>query len=137
MNRFGTITAIVFIIQIILGIILAILSIFSSEIVLQIKNAFNTIHWGTGIILFISAMGLSFAGILRPGYQRPLWIAIFITGISGSALAFAHLSFSHLYDWHIPLTSAQYYAFHSLLIPLAIAAALSIFFTLRNRGATS
>lgn len=132
------ITALFFILQAITGVILIFLHPSTLAIIVQMIAIIKAIHWGSGIILFIAALGISFAGALLPWYQRPFWAMIFITGIIGGALAIANLSFAYLYsDWHIPPPPSRLYAFHMLLIPIAIAGIMSITIViLRRRGET-
>jgi len=56
----------------------------------------------------------------------------------GSVLGIANLSFAYLYaEWHDPPVPGHLYAFHILLIPIAIAGFMSIYFIiLRKRGET-
>jgi hypothetical protein len=136
MYYFSSITALVFVLSAITGISVLLLNKATPEIIAQITAVIKAIHWGSGIALLITALGLSFAGALLPWHQRPFWAMIFITGIIGSALAVANLSFTYLYaEWHDPPAPGHLYALHILLIPIAMAGILSIYFViLRKRG---
>jgi hypothetical protein len=137
MLHLSRITAIFFVLQLVTGVSLIFLHK-GPEIILRLAAVIDAVHWGSGIILFIAALALSFAGALLPWYQRPFWAMIFITGLIGGALAVANLSFTYLYaDWHLPPPPSRLYAFHMLLIPIAIAGIMSIaFIVLRKRGET-
>jgi hypothetical protein len=138
MELFSKITVVLLILQLIIGIVLGILSAIETESLLGVITIIKAIHWWGGIAFFIAAMGLSFAGALLPGYQRPFWAAILIIGALGSSYAFAHLSFAYLYaEWSIPPSPARLFIFHTLLSPLAIAGIMSIYFMLRKRGEQS
>jgi len=138
MYHLSRITAFFFILQAITGVILIFSHLSTLEIIVQINAIVKAIHWGSGIILFIAALGFCFAGALLPWFQRPFWAMIFITGLIGGTLAIANLSFAYLYaDWHIPPLPSRLYAFHMLLIPIAIAGIMSITtMILRRRGET-
>ena len=138
MYYFSSITALVFVFSAITGIIGLILNNSTLEILVRVETIIKAIHWGCGIILFITTLGLSFAGALLPGYQRPFWGMIFIAEIIGSTIAIANLSFAFLYaDWHIPPSPSRLYGFHMLLIPMAIASLMSIYIMMqRKRGET-
>lgn len=134
MYFFSRATAFVFVVSAISGIVVLLLNQATLGIITQITAVINAIHWGSGIVLLIAALGLSFGGALLPWYQRPLWAMIFITGIVGGALGIANLSFTYLYgEWHDPPAPGHLYGFHILLIPLAIAGILSIFFILQGK----
>jgi hypothetical protein len=139
MNPLSRITALFFLIQASAGIVLLLLRNTTPEIIVQIVSIVKVIHWGSGIVLFIAALGVSLAGALRPWYQRPFWTMIFLTTLLGGALAIANLSFAYLYaEWHTPPSPSHLYTLHMLLIPVAIAGLLSIYFiVLRKRGETS
>ena len=130
------ITAFFFVLQAITGIILFFFYNYTPEAIISIVSVIKAIHWGSGIILFITTLGLSFAGALLPWYQRAFWAIIAITAIFGSSLAIAKLSFAYLYaDWHIPPSPSHLYAFHVLLLPVIIASMMSIYIIiLRKRG---
>jgi hypothetical protein len=138
MERFSILTAIPFTLQVLTGLVLFIFSQATLEIIVQIMAVIQFIHWGSGIALFIAALGLSFAGMSLPGFQRPFWAMIFITGIIGGALGLANLSFAFLYaEWHDPPLQGRLYAFHIMLIPIALAGITSIYRIIqRKRGAT-
>ena len=136
MVHLGRLTAIFLIIQVITGIILFFFYKSTPEVIISIKSVIKAIHWGSGIILFITTLGLSFPGYLLPWYQRSFWAIIAITAIFGSSLAIANLSFAYLYaDWHIPPSPSHLYAFHVLLLPVIIASVISVYIIiLRKRG---
>jgi hypothetical protein len=136
MYQFGKISAYFLILQAVTGLILVFFFPFASEAILPYSSVIKAIHWGSAIILFIATLALSVAGYLLPWYQRAFWALIFVTEIIASALAIANLSFSYLYaDWHIPPSPSRLYAFHMLLIPIAIASLMSIYFIIqRKRG---
>jgi len=138
MYYFSNITAVLFVLQVITGVVLILLHTSTLEVIVQITGVIKAIHWGSGIMLFIAALGLSFAGAALPWFQRPFWALVFITGIIGGVLAVANLSFAYLYaEWHLPPLPGRIYALHMLLIPIAIAGLLSIvFIVLRKRGET-
>jgi len=138
MYYFSSITALVFVLSVITGIGGLLLNKATPEIIAQITAIIKAIHWGSGIALLITALGLSFAGAMLPWHQRPFWTMIFITGMIGSMLGIANLSFAYLYaEWHDPPVPSHLYAFHILLIPIAIAGLMSIYFIiLRKRGET-
>ena len=139
MFHLGRITGIVFIIPVSTGIILFFIPDTTSEIFAQVAAIIQAIHWGSGVALFIAALGFSLGGALRPSYQRPFWALIFITGIIGSTLAVAKLSFAHLYgEWHDPPPPSHLFIWHMLLSPIAIAGIMNILFiVLRKRGENS
>ena len=139
MYRLSSITAFFFILQAVSGVILLLPYPSTSEIIAQIMAIIQAIHWGSGIMLFISALIFSFAGAMLPWVQRPFWAMIFITGISAGTLAIANLSFAYLYaDWHLPPAQGRLFAFHMLLIPIAIAGLMGIYFIVqRKRGEIS
>jgi len=136
MFHLGRITAIFFILQASTGVILLFIHDATSEVILQIVSIIQAIHWGSSIILFISALGFSLGGALLPSYQRPFWALIFISGIIGGALAVANLSFTYLYaEWHDPPPPSHLFILHMLLSPIAIASIMNIYFmVLRKRG---
>ena len=138
MYHLSRITAILFILQVITGVILVFLHSSTLEIIVQIPVVIKAIHWGSAVVLLIAALGLSLAGALLPWYQRPFWAMLFVTGVIGGALAIANLSFTYLYaEWHIPPPPSRLYAFHVLLIPIGIAGIMSIILImLRKRGET-
>ena len=106
MERFSLLTAIVFVLQVLTGIIALALAKATPEIIVQITAVTKAIHWGSAIVLFIAALGLSFAGISLPGFQRPFWGLVFLTGLISGTLGLANLSFVYLYgEWHDPPAS--------------------------------
>lgn len=139
MLHLGRITAIVFILQASTGIILFFIPDTTTTILTQIVSIIQAIHWGSGIALFIAALGFSLGGALLPSYQRPFWALIFITGIIGGTLAIANLSFTYLYaEWHDPPPPSHLFILHMLLSPIAIAGIMNIYFmVLRKRGETA
>jgi len=136
MVHLGRLTAIFLVLQVITGIILFFFYKSTPEVIISIKSVIKAVHWGSGIILFITTLGLSFTGYLLPWYQRAFWAIIAITAIFGSSLAIANLSFTYLYaDWHIPPSPSHLYAFHVLLLPVLIASVISVYIIiLRKRG---
>ncbi len=135
MAAFSKITAGFFVLEMFTGLVLLAFSQASAPVALQILAVIQSLHWGSGIALFIAALGLSFGGALLPGFARPFWAMVFITGFAGGALGFANLSFSYLYtEWAADPLPGRPFAFHAMLIPIAIAGVVSIFFTLKNRG---
>jgi len=134
----GNIAALFFVIQVSSGIILFLLGRATPEIITQIVAITQAIHWFSGIIIFIAALGFSLAGLLLPWFQRPFWTLLLITAIIGSTLAVANLSFAYLYaDWHTPLPPSLIFIYHMLLSPIAITSLMSIYFIrLRKRGGT-
>lgn len=134
MYNFGKISAFFLILQAGTGLILVFFYSSAPEAFLQFSSVIKAIHWGSAIILFIATLALSVAGYLLPWYQRAFWALIFITEIIAGALAIANLSFAYLYaDWHIPPSPSHLYAFHMLLIPIAIAGMLSIYFIMLSK----
>ncbi len=138
MVHLGSIAASFFALQAVSGIILVFFYKSTPEAVISTVSVIKTIHWGSGIILFITTLGLSLTGYLLPGYQRAFWLIIGITTVLGSGLAIANLSFYYLYaEWHIPPSPSRLYAFHILLLPIIIAGAMSLYFIIPGkRGET-
>jgi hypothetical protein len=135
-NQLSKVAFFFFILQATTGILLLTLRLSTSESIVQVAAVIKAIHWGSGLVLFIAALALSFAGALLPWYQRAFWGMIFITEIVGSTFAIANLSFIFLYsEWHDPPAPGRLYGFHMLLIPVAIAGMMSIYFVMqRKRG---
>ena len=135
-NQLSKVAFFFFILQATTGILLLTLRLSTTESIVQVAAVIKAIHWGSGLVLFTAALALSFAGALLPWYQRAFWGMIFITEIVGSTFAIANLSFIFLYsEWHDPPAPGRLYGFHMLLIPVAIAGMMSIYFVMqRKRG---
>jgi len=133
MHHLGRILAVFFLVQIIAGIILLLFSKPMPEALLDTPVSFDfvirAIHWGSGILLFITTLAFSFVGSQAPWDQRAFWATVFGIEFIGGIFAISELSLAYLRaDWVILLSPSRLYTLHILLIPAVIASMIGVYF---------
>lgn len=123
-----------FFIQILAGVVLVFFAKPMPEGLLDTAVSFDyvlrAIHWGSGILLFITTLIFSFLGSQAFKEQRIFWGSLFALELLGGLYAMNQLSLAYLRaDWVITLTPAYIYALHLLLLPSIIASLMSLYFT--------
>ena len=126
--------AVLFFIQIIAGIVLVFFAKPMPEGLLDTPVSFDyvlrAIHWGSGILLFVSTLIFSFVGSQAFKEQRIFWGSLFVLALLGGLYAMNQLSLAYLRaDWVITLAPAYIYALHLLLLPSITASLMSLYFT--------
>ena len=131
MRPISRIIAVFFLVQVIAGIILLFAKPMPEALLdtpLSFDYILRAIHWGSGILLFVTTLIFSFVGSQTFKGQGIFWGSLFILGLFGGIYAISQLTLAYLRaDWVITLAPAYIYSLHLLLLPAITASLMSLY----------